>query len=110
MARKKTRTVYKKRGYRRAKGTGFKPIIDGLLAGIAGQLASKWIGGYGHPAASIGIGMWRNNTVLKTEGARELGAMLATNIPFIGGTSPYGVLINGSFNSWNDCFKKSNYR
>lgn len=90
----KRKVVYRTRArktYRRSRGGGgsFKPIIDGLLAGIAGQFAGKYIGGYGHPAASIAVGMWRKNQVLQTEGARELGAQLAANLPLIGGTSPY---------------------
>ena len=69
-----------------------KPIIDGLIAGVAGQLASKYIGNWGHPAATLGIGYFRKNVTLKTEGARELGAMLVTQIPILGGgSSPYGV-------------------
>lgn len=84
-----TRTVTR---YARPKG-GFgnlKPIINGLLAGGLGQVAQRWIGAWGHPAATLGVGMWQNDTVLKTEGSRELGALIATKIPFIGGgTSPY---------------------
>jgi hypothetical protein len=71
-------------------GGGLKPVIDGLIAGMGGQLASRWIGIYGHPAASIVVGMFRHNSTLKTEGARELGAALASQLPIIGGTSPYG--------------------
>lgn len=90
----KRRVVYRTKArkvYRRSRGGGggFKPVIDGLIAGVAGQFAGKYIGGYGHPAASIAVGMWRKNTVLQTEGARELGAQLAANLPFVGGTSPY---------------------
>lgn len=66
-------------------GIATKPIIDGLLAGGLGQLASKWIGLWGHPVATLGVGLWQNNSTLKTEGAREIGAMLAQQIPFIGG-------------------------
>jgi len=70
-----------------------KPMLDGFIAGFAGQFATKYIGNYGHPAATLAVGFFRKNQVLKTEGARELGAMLATNIPFLGGNgkSPYGV-------------------
>jgi len=88
--RRRTRTVTRYIRSRHRKSGGFKPIIDGLMAGFGGQLASNYLGIYGHPAASIAIGMFRNNQVLKTEGARELGAALATNVPFIGGRSPYG--------------------
>jgi hypothetical protein len=88
----RTRTRYVKKYVRsrhRSSG-GFKPIIDGLIAGMGGQFASKYIGIYGHPAVSIGVGMFRNNQVLKTEGARELGAAIASQLPVIGGSSPYG--------------------
>jgi hypothetical protein len=68
-----------------------KPIIDGILAGIGGQLASKYIGAYGHPAVTLGVGLFRNNTTLKTEGARELGIALGSSIPFIGGAGPQGT-------------------
>lgn len=81
MARRRS---YKKI-YRRARSGGgsFKPIIDGVLAGAAGGLASNYVGEYGHPVAALGIGYFRNNTVLKTEGARGLGAMLVNQ--FMGG-------------------------
>ncbi len=90
MAKRKIvyRTKKAVRRYHKSSG-GFKPIIDGLLAGAGGQIATKWLGAYGHPVASLAVGMFRNNTTLKTEGARELGAQLAANLPLIGGTSPY---------------------
>ena len=86
MAKRKTRTVYRKakRVYRRASGGGFKPVIDGAIAGAAGNVASKFLGSYGMPAAAIGIGIWRKNSTLKTIGGLELGAMLSQNIPFLG--------------------------
>lgn len=91
-ARRKTRTVTK---YIRGGGKGgfgnLKPVVDGLLAGGLGQFASKYIGEYGHPAATLGIGFLRNNTTFKAEGARELGALLAMKLPFIGG----GTSISG---------------
>jgi len=85
-----TRTVTR---YVKPKG-GFagipKGITDGLIAGFGGQIVQRWIGEWGHPAATLVTGLWQNNTTLKTEGSRELGALLATKIPFIGGgTSPY---------------------
>ncbi len=84
-----TRTVTR---YAKPKG-GFgnlKPVIDGLLAGGAGQILQRWLGEFGHPVATVGVGFWQNNTTLKTEGSRELGALIATKIPFIGGgESPY---------------------
>ena len=95
--RKKSRRRASKsiRSYARGGGRGglgkLKPFIDGLLAGGIGQFASKYIGEWGHPAATAGVGFWQNNATLKTEGARELGAMLATKLPFIGG----GTSISG---------------
>jgi len=76
--------------YRRARGGGgkYKPIIDGLLAGAGGALASKYVGNIGHPAATLGVGFFRNNNVLKTEGARELGAIAIQQ--FLGGGSVGG--------------------
>lgn len=81
-----------RRIYRRARGGGggLKPIIDGLIAGAAGGIATKFIGAYGHPAASIGVGYFRNNNVLKTEGARELGAMLVAQFTGGGGAGNGG--------------------
>lgn len=73
-------------------GAATKPIVDGLLAGAGGQILTKWLGNWGHPVATVGVGLWQNNNALKTEGARELGAMLATMLPFVGGgRTPGGV-------------------
>jgi len=62
-----------------------KPIIDGILAGAAGGFASNFVGEYGHPIATLGIGYFRKNNVLKTEGARGLGAMLVNQFMGNGG-------------------------
>ena len=80
MARRSYRKVYRRA---RSGGGSFKPLIDGALAGAAGGLATKYLGNMGHPIATLGIGYFRNNNVLKTEGARELGAMLVSQ--FAGG-------------------------
>lgn len=86
---RKSRPMARRRSYRKvyraARGGGgkFKPIIDGFLAGAAGGLVTNYLGNMGHPIATLGIGYFRNNTTLKTEGARELGAMLVTQ--FAGG-------------------------
>jgi len=82
----KAKTIYK---YAKGGGGSLKPFIDGLLAGGLGQFATKYLGEWGHPVATAGVGWFRNNTTLKTEGSRELGALLASKLPFIGGTSPY---------------------
>jgi len=94
MAKKRKRRKAAKsiKSYARGGGRGglgnLKPIIDGLIAGGLGQFASKYIGEWGHPAATAGVGIWQNNNTLKTEGARELGALLATKLPFVGGGLP----------------------
>lgn len=62
-----------------------RPIIDGMVAGAVGQLATNYIGGYGHPASALAVGFIRNNQVLITEGSRGLGAMIAAN--FVGGSA-----------------------
>ena len=97
-SRPKTRrnkpVMARRRRYRKAisrargGGGGLKPVIDGFLAGAAGGLATKYIGNMGHPIATLGIGFFRKNNVLKTEGARELGAMLVTQ--FAGGVNVGG--------------------
>lgn len=89
MARRRysrTRTVYRtaKRAYSKRNGGGTKQILDGVLAGVGGQLAGKYIGGWGAPIATLGIGMFRNNTTLKTLGGLQVGNMIAGMIPFIG--------------------------
>jgi len=92
--KRKVVRVARRRNYRRrigrarTAGGSFKPIIDGLLAGAAGGLATKYMGNMGHPVATLGIGYFRKNNVLKTEGARELGAMLVNQ--FAGGSNVGG--------------------
>ena len=91
-AKYKYRTKIKK-VYSKSRGGGgsFKPFIDGGLAGIAGQIIQRWLGPWGHPLATAGIGYWRKNQTLQTEGARELGALVGTMLPMVGGgASPYG--------------------
>lgn len=83
-----------KKAYRYARGGGgrYKTIIDGILAGAGGALAEKYVGNIGHPAVTLGVGFFRNNNVLKTEGARELGAIAIQQ--FLGGG---GVSGGGGF-------------
>lgn len=76
--RYRTRTVYRRA--RRAAGGSMKPIIDGALAGIAGQLAGNFMGGFGQPIAHLGIGYFRKNNTLKTLGGIELGSMLGQRV------------------------------
>lgn len=92
MARRRRARRYgrARRIYTRARtgGGGLKPIIDGFIAGAGGQILSKWLGTWGHPVATLGVGYFRNNVTLKTEGARELGAMAVGQL--VGGTSAGG--------------------
>ena len=90
----KRRVVYRTRAkkiYRRARGGGgsYKPLIDGFLAGAGGQVASKYIGVWGHPAAAVGVGYFRRNETLKVIGAREAGAIAGQM--FLGGGSNIGA-------------------
>jgi len=82
----RTRTVYRKakRAYTK-RGGGMKQILDGVLAGVGGQLAGNYIGGWGAPIATTAVGMFRNNSTLKTIGGLQIGGMIAGMIPFIGG-------------------------
>lgn len=88
--RTRTRTVVRRA---RTGGGGLKPIIDGFIAGAGGQLASGFLGKFSHPVVTLGVGFFRNNNVLKVEGARELGAMLAA-----GGLGGLGGGNGGGFN------------
>ena len=62
-----------------------KGIIDGVLAGAAGSLASKYIGSFGSPIATVGIGWFRKNPTLTTLGGIQLGNMLASQFTGAGG-------------------------
>jgi len=66
-----------------------KPIIDGILAGAGGTIASKYVGQYGQSLASLGVGYFRNNATLKTVGAIQLGAAIAGQ--FFGGGNGNGT-------------------
>lgn len=80
--RYRTKTIYKKA---RGGGGSFKPIIDGGIAGAAGEFLTRWLGNWAHPVATLVTGQFRNNTTLKTEGARELGAMIVSQFGAGGG-------------------------
>lgn len=56
-----------------------KQIIDGLMAGAGGAIASKYIGNSAlvQPAVNIGVGYFRRNSTLKTLGGVQLGVALA---------------------------------
>ena len=64
-----------------------KPMIDGIVAGAIGQVATNIIGDYGHPVAALGVGFIRNNPVLLTEGSRGVGALLVGQFTGTGGGS-----------------------
>ena len=66
-----------------------KPIIDGVLAGAGGMLATKYLGVYGQPIAHLGIGYFRHNNTLKTLGAISLGNILVSQ--FTGGNGNTGT-------------------
>lgn len=54
-------------------------MIDGGAAGFLGSVINRYVPqarGFGQPIAAMGVGMFRNNTTLKVEGSRELGAAL----------------------------------
>jgi len=92
MARRRTTA----RRYARRAGGSMKPIIDGALAGLGGQILGNYIGAYGAPIATLGVGFIRKNNTLKTLGGVELGASLAGMIPIFGGGGSGG---NGFFQS-----------
>ena len=91
MARKR-RSYGRARSYsRRARGGGgggnMKGIIDGVLAGAAGGLATKYIGAYGAPIATLGVGWFRKNPTLTTLGGLQVGNMLVSQFTGTGGSS-----------------------
>ena len=93
MAKKKSSYRYRTKTIVRRARTGggkFKNMIDGGAAGVLGTFLSKYIGGYGIPAAAIGVGYFRNNATLQTEGAREMGLLLGSQIPLLGGQTTIG--------------------
>jgi hypothetical protein len=81
----------KKRTYKRKTGGKMKNLIDGGLAGAAGEFGTRFLGNWAHPVATLGIGYFRNNTTLQTEGARELGAMIISQIGLGGGSAGGGL-------------------
>ena len=91
----RTRTRYRtrvKRVYSRSRGGGgkAKQIIDGVLAGAVGSYAGNFLGGFGQPAAYIGIGWFRKNSTLSTLGGVQLGQMLGGMLGGGGGSGNGG--------------------
>jgi len=92
MARRR-RSYGRARSYaRRARGGGgngnMKGIIDGVLAGAVGGLATKYIGAYGQPIGTLGVGWFRKNPTLVTLGGMQVGSMLVGK--FAGGSAAGG--------------------
>lgn len=53
-----------------------KGTIDGVMAGAVGGLASRYLGAYGQPIGTLGVGWFRKNNTLMTLGGMQLGSML----------------------------------
>ena len=70
--------------YRRAQTAGgkTKSIIDGILAGAGGSIATGFIGSWGQPLAYGAVGYFRNNTTLKTLAGVAVGQQLGQMLPF----------------------------
>lgn len=70
--------------YSRARGGGgkVKAILDGVIAGAGGQIATSFIGQWGNPIAYGAVGYFRNNPTLKTLAGVALGQQIARMLPF----------------------------
>ena len=81
-----------KRYARRAYGArgGMKPIIDGIIGGVAAEAGQKFLGGYGGAIGALGAGYFLKNSTLKTIGGFQLGSMLGDKLPMIGGGGTVG--------------------
>ena len=79
--------------YSRARGGGgkFKAIIDGVMAGAGGQIATGFIGPWGQPVAYGAVGIFRNNPTLKTLAGVAIGEQIGAMLPFGGGGTGGGV-------------------
>lgn len=93
MARRRTGV---KRYVRRSAG-GAKPIIDGAMAGLGANVLGGFIGPWGAPIATLGVGFIRKNNTLKTLGGYELGAQIAGFLPIPGIASTYGNGQGGAY-------------
>ena len=86
--RGRTRTVYRKakRVYRgRGGGSAFKPIINGVIAGVAAEAGQKFIGKYGSPLGIGAVGYIFKDNTLKTIAGLQVGSMVGDMLPIIGG-------------------------
>ena len=94
--RRKGSTMARRRTYRRkarraytARG-GMKPIIDGVIGGVAAEAGQKFLGGYGGALGTTAAGYFLKNSTLKTIGGFQLGSMLGDQLPVIGGGGKVG--------------------
>lgn len=88
----KTRTRYvtkakKYYGKARSAGKGFGRIIEGAIAGALTPYATRYLGQWGQPAATIGVGMYMKNDTLQTIGGYSLGLKIGSMIGGATGTT-----------------------
>lgn len=78
--------------YSSARGGGgkVKAIIDGVMAGAGGQIATGFIGPWGQPLAYGAVGYFRNNPTLKTLAGVAIGEQLGAMLPFGNGGGAVG--------------------
>ena len=96
MARR-ARTRYRtrvKRIYSRAKGGSFRPIINGVIAGVAAEAAQKYLGSYGVPLGVGAVGYFMKDNTLKTIAGLQAGSLIGNALPVIGGN---GAAIGGAY-------------
>ena len=81
-----------RRTYARARGGGgkVKAILDGVIAGAGGQIASGFLGPWGQPLAFGAVGYFRNNPTLKTLAGVAIGEQLGAMLPFGNGGGAVG--------------------
>jgi len=87
---KRARRRYVRRAATRARRTynrtgGFKPIIDGAIAGVAAEVGQKFLGNWGAPVGIGAVGMFTKNNTLKTIAGLQVGSIVGDMIPFISG-------------------------
>ena len=84
-----------KKVYTRGRGGGgkYKPVIDGVMAGVISKLAKQYLGNIPiiDDVAMVGVGAFRRNQTLMTLGGVSLAADL------IGMTGLGGGNANGGF-------------
>jgi len=90
-SKRRSQPMARRRNYRRtarraytARG-GMKPIIDGVIGGIAAEAGQKFLPGYGGALGTTAAGYFMKNSTLKTIGGFQLGSMLGDMLPVIGG-------------------------